>query len=66
MTHDTVRPVQVRNSWSKLWGDDGYFKIRRGSRDCGVSTDPAVPLVPARLHVAGAREAAMAAAAREW
>ena len=50
--------------WSKYFGDDGYIKIARGSHDCGVSTDPAVALVPERLHVRGAREAAMRAAAR--
>lgn len=25
----------VANSWSTKWGEDGYFKIIRGTNDCG-------------------------------
>lgn len=39
--------------WSKYFGDDGYIKIARGKHDCGVSTDPAVALVPEKLQVGG-------------
>ena len=28
----------IRNSWSKLWGDDGYIKITRKGNDCGITT----------------------------
>ncbi|EED87688.1 predicted protein, partial [Thalassiosira pseudonana CCMP1335] len=28
----------LRNSWSTLWGDSGYFRVRMGERDCGVTT----------------------------
>lgn len=35
----------LRNSWSTYWGDEGYFKIMRGERDCGVSTDAGFPTV---------------------
>merc|ERR1712194_698553 len=37
----------IRNSWSTYWGDEGYFKVVRGKRDCGVSTDAGYPLVEA-------------------
>ena len=53
--------LQVRNSWSHFWGDDGYIKIVRGKHDCGIATDPAVALVVDR-HV---RPEAQAAAQRE-
>ena len=26
----------VRNSWNTNWGDNGYFKILRGSDECGI------------------------------
>ncbi|KAL9182266.1 hypothetical protein ACHAXT_012918 [Thalassiosira profunda] len=35
----------LRNSWSDLWGDSGYFKVRMGERDCGVTTSAGYPLV---------------------
>jgi len=35
----------LRNSWSSLWGDSGYFKVRMGERDCGITTDPGFPVV---------------------
>ncbi|KAL7540674.1 hypothetical protein ACHAXR_010294 [Thalassiosira sp. AJA248-18] len=35
----------LRNSWSDLWGDSGYFKVRMGDRDCGVTTSAGYPVV---------------------
>lgn len=26
----------VANSWNTSWGDNGYFKILRGSDECGI------------------------------
>jgi len=26
----------VANSWNETWGDNGYFKILRGSNECGI------------------------------
>lgn len=35
----------LRNSWSTYWGDEGYFRVVRGKRDCGVSTDAGYPVL---------------------
>jgi len=29
----------VANSWNPEWGDKGYFKIRRGTDECGIEDD---------------------------
>ena len=29
----------VANSWNYDWGDKGYFKILRGSNECGIEED---------------------------
>lgn len=26
----------VANSWNRLWGENGYFKIIRGINNCGI------------------------------
>ncbi|XP_060191295.1 cathepsin B-like protease 2 [Lycium barbarum] len=26
----------IANSWNTEWGDDGFFKIRRGTNECGI------------------------------
>ena len=26
----------VANSWNEGWGDNGYFKIKRGNNECGI------------------------------
>ncbi len=46
----------VRNSWSKLWGEDGYFKVERGPGDCGIATDPMVAVVDPSYVVPGMAE----------
>lgn len=28
----------VQNSWTTTWGDGGYFKIRRGTDECGIES----------------------------
>jgi len=28
-----------QNSWTTTWGDQGYFKIRKGTDECGIEDD---------------------------
>lgn len=39
----------VRNSWGTYWGDNGFFKVERGSNQIGIETsgcDWALPIIP--------------------
>lgn len=36
---DDVPYWLVANSWNTEWGDHGYFKILRGSNECGIEED---------------------------
>ncbi|XP_058749683.1 cathepsin B-like protease 2 [Vicia villosa] len=29
----------IANQWNTNWGDDGYFKIRRGTNECGIEEE---------------------------
>eukprot|EP00971_Amphidinium_carterae_P076373 1508004-Amphidinium_carterae.1 len=50
-----VRYWTAQNSWSKGWGDDGFFRMQRGVNLCGIETgassvvvtvEEAIPPVP--------------------
>lgn len=45
----TLVPPRCRSSWSKLYGDDGFIKIARGSNDCGISTQGAIAVVSKQI-----------------
>jgi hypothetical protein len=44
--NESVDYWQVKNSWSTLWGEDGYVRfIKDDNNICGVATEPTYPLV---------------------
>ncbi|VEN33948.1 unnamed protein product, partial [Callosobruchus maculatus] len=36
----------VKNSWGADWGEDGYFKLKRGAKVCGIGTYNTYPILP--------------------
>merc|ERR1712078_454702 len=37
-TEDGTDYWLVANSWDTTWGDEGFFKIKRGNNECGIET----------------------------
>ena len=33
---DGTKYWKIANSWNPYWGEDGFFRILRGSNECGV------------------------------
>merc|ERR1712072_1185482 len=31
-----VKYWKVANSWNPYWGEEGYFRIKRGTNECGI------------------------------
>ncbi len=54
----------IRNSWSRLWGVDGYALIARGRRDCGITTSATRAVVAANAKRAAVRTPAPKKAGR--
>lgn len=42
----------LANSWGEAWGMKGFFRIRRGTNECGIETMPAagLPQLPERCR----------------
>jgi cathepsin B len=42
---DGVKYWKCKNSWNTLWGDNGFFKIKRGVNECGIEGTVSAGLV---------------------
>ncbi|KAF5842784.1 hypothetical protein DUNSADRAFT_5156 [Dunaliella salina] len=47
-TPDGVNYWLLRNSWSVMWGESGYFKVARKGNDCGITVDGVVAVVDSK------------------
>merc|ERR1711988_268186 len=44
---------KVANSWNPYWGEKGYFRIRRGTNECGVEYQAVASAPDAKWSRAG-------------
>jgi len=42
-TENGVDFWKIKNSWNPYWGEKGYFRIRRGTDECGIEDDATAP-----------------------
>jgi len=48
-TEDSTPYWLVANSWNTDWGMDGFFKIRRGSNECGIEAEVTAGLAKGQM-----------------
>lgn len=41
----------IQNSWGSDWGEDGFFRLRKGKRACGIDQRPVYPTLIGSSHV---------------